>query len=424
MSRTYSGGVTTPSAPGPRSLPVRATSRGVHVTWWYTVSAIVFFQLVVVLTWAATLLQGGLDDVPSFAVLIGGILWCASTVPLLVAYRHRTGEPAAMRWRTLLLPMAVAVGYGVLAFSISGLWLLLVVPVAQTLQLLDWPRAVRLRMVLGVTALLVCLWVIDANAVVAGSVDIENGYFPMGFLSAALPIMTVLSLWWWDVLIALDRARVSEARLAATQERLSVATDVHDLQGHHLQVIALQLELTERLLASDPTAALEQLRAARISVDEARQGTRDLATRFRSVPLRDELANARDLLRAAGIQAETVVGPGADAAPASVLGPVIRETTTNVLRHGGGGHSTLRLERAGDHWRYEITNDTADAAPATQGTPASPRVVPVREGTGLDGLARRASEVGGTLEITHGGRDFRVVVTVPVDVPEDEDAAR
>ena len=403
---------------------MRATSRGVHVTWWYTVSAIVFFQLVVVLTWAATLLQGGLDDVPSFAVLIGGILWCASTVPLLVAYRHRTGEPAAMQWRTLLLPMAVAVGYGVLAFSTSGLWLLLVVPVAQTLQLLDWPRAVRLRMVLGVTALLVCLWVIDANAVVAGSVDIENGYFPMGFLSAALPIMTVLSLWWWDVLIALDRARVSEARLAATQERLSVATDVHDLQGHHLQVIALQLELTERLLASDPAAALEQLRAARISVDEARQGTRDLATRFRSVPLRDELANARDLLRAAGIQAETVVGPGADAAPASVLGPVIRETTTNVLRHGGGVHSTLRLERAGDHWRYEITNDTADAAPATQGTPASPRVVPVREGTGLDGLARRASEVGGTLEITHGGRDFRVVVTVPVDVPEDEDAAR
>jgi two-component system sensor histidine kinase DesK len=424
MSGTYSGGVTTPSAPGPRSLPVRATSRGVHVTWWYTVSAIVFFQLVVVLTWAATLLQGGLDDVPPFAVPIGGILWCASTVPLLVAYRHRTGEPAAMRWRTLLLPIAVAVGYGVLAFSISGLWLLLVVPVAQTLQLLDWPRAVRLRMVLGVTALLVCLWVIDANAVVAGSVDIENGYFPMGFLSAALPIMTVLSLWWWDVLIALDRARVSEARLAATQERLSVATDVHDLQGHHLQVIALQLELTERLLASDPAAALEQLRAARISVDEARQGTRDLATRFRSVPLRDELANARDLLRAAGIQAETVVGPGADAAPASVLGPVIRETTTNVLRHGGGVRCTLRLERAGDHWRYEITNDTADAAPATQGTPASARVVPVREGTGLDGLARRASEVGGTLEITHGGSDFRVVVTVPVDVPEDEDAAR
>ena len=223
--------------------------------------------------------------------------------------------------------------------------------------------------------------------------------------------MTVLSLWWWDVLIALDRARVSEARLAATQERLNLATDVHDLQGHHLQVVALQLELTERLLQGDDhAAALEQLQAARVSVDEARQGTRDLATRFRSVPLRDELANARDLLRAAGIAAETVVDANADDAPASVFGPVIRETTTNVLRHGGGRHTTLRLARSGDLWRYEITNDT-DAAVYT---PGSQRVIPGRERTGLDGLARRAKEVGGTLEIFAGEKDFTVIVTVPV----------
>lgn len=155
------------------------------------------------------------------------------------------------------------------------------------------------------------------------------------------------------------------------------------------------------------------MQAARISVDEARQGTRDLATRFRSVPLRDELANARDLLRAAGIAAETVVGQDADGAPASVFGPVIRETTTNVLRHGGGRHATLRLARTGGLWRYEITND-ADAALATVRTPTSPRVILSREGTGLDGLARRAAEVGGTLEIVRGENDFTVIVTVPM----------
>ena len=392
---------------------MRATSRGVRATWWYTASAIVFFELVLVLTWTGSLQQGGLQSLPTGAVLLGGLLWCGSTLPLLLAYRHRTYDPTAVQWRTVLLPILAAVGYGVLAFSLSGLWLLLVVPAAQSLQLLDWPRAVRMRMVLAITALLACLWVIDANSVVSGSLDIANGYLSTGFLSAALPIMTVLSLWWWDVLITLDRARVSEARLAATQERLSVATDVHDLQGHHLQVIALQLELTERLLRSDPAAALEQLQAARISVDEARQGTRDLATRFRSVPLRDELANARDLLRAAGIAAETVVGLDADGAPASVFGPVIRETTTNVLRHGGGRHATLRLARTEDLWRYEISNDT-DAALAANRTPASQRVVPSREGTGLDGLARRATEVGGTLETVRGENDFTVIVTVPV----------
>ena len=417
MSGTYSGGVTTQTrGSAARELPVRGLASGVRGAWWYTVSAILFFELVLVLTWTATLFQGGVPSVGAGAVAIGGLLWCASTLPLLSAYRHRTGDPTAVQWRTVLAPIVIAVGYGVLAFALSGSWLLLVVPVAQSVQLLDWPRAVRLRMVLAVTALLACLWVIDANGLVSASSDSANGYFATGFLSAALPLMTVLSLWWWDVLIALDRARVSEARLAATQERLNLATDVHDLQGHHLQVVALQLELTERLLkGDDPAAALEQLQAARVSVDEARQGTRDLATRFRSVPLRDELANARDLLRAAGIAAETVVDANADDAPASVFGPVIRETTTNVLRHGGGAHATLRLDRAADQWRYVIENDTADAPPATARTPASPRVAPGREGTGLDGLARRAAEVGGALEIAQGGNVFTVTVTVPVD---------
>jgi len=412
MSGTYSGGVTTQTrGSAPRELPVRAIASGVRGAWWYTVSAILFFELVLVLTWTATLLQGGVPSVAAGAVAVGGLLWCASTLPLLSAYRHRTGDPTAVQWRTVLAPIVIAVGYGVLAFALSGSWLLLVVPVAQSVQLLDWPRAVRLRMVLAVTALLACLWVIDANGLVSASSDSANGYFATGFLSAVLPLMTVLSLWWWDVLIALDRARVSEARLAATQERLNLATDVHDLQGHHLQVVALQLELTERLLQGDDhAAALEQLQAARVSVDEARQGTRDLATRFRSVPLRDELANARDLLRAAGIAAETVVDANADDAPASVFGPVIRETTTNVLRHGGGRHTTLRLARSGDLWRYEITNDT-DAAVYT---PGSQRVIPGRERTGLDGLARRAKEVGGTLEIVAGEKDFTVIVTVPV----------
>src|SRR5690606_41024221 len=102
----------------------------------------------------------------------------------------------------------------------------------------------------------------------------------------------------------------------------------------------------------DPAAGMEQLRAARASVDDARQGTRDLATRFRSVPLRDELANAVDLLRAAGTTAEASIDPAADRAPAEVLGPVIRETTTNVLRHGAGKWARLTLEFVGTDWRY------------------------------------------------------------------------
>jgi two-component system sensor histidine kinase DesK len=166
-------------------------------------------------------------------------------------------------------------------------------------------------------------------------------------------------------------------------------------------VIALQLELAERLLPVDQGTGMEQLRAARVSVDEARQGTRDLATRFRSVPLGDELANARDLLTAAGLTVDARIAADADAAPAADLGPVIRETTTNVLRHGGGTRARLVLAKTGEGWRYEIANDLVPGAGDEN------------PGSGLDGIRRRIADAGGGIDVRRDDDEFVVVVTVP-----------
>ncbi|MCR2814617.1 sensor histidine kinase [Microbacterium jiangjiandongii] len=386
----------TPSIDAAARSELRLT-RGIRVTWWYTLSAIVFFELVL-LTLAISVLADG--DATPFVVAVvagGGLVWCASTVVLLTDYRDRTDTGPLAPWPRTLAPLLTAAAYGAAIVMLTGLWVLAALPLAQALMFLNWQAGVRLRVVLLVTVVLAALWAIDMQETLG-----DRGF--IGIYVVSLPGMTVASLWWWDVLIALDRARASEARLAATQERLRVATDVHDLQGHHLQVIALQLELAERLLARDPQAALEHLQTARTSVDEARQGTRDLATRFRAVPLRDELANAVDLLRAAGIAAEASVDPDADLAPAAVLGPVIRETTTNVLRHGGGGWARLALTRVGSSWLYEITNDRgADVAAA-------------QDGAGLDGLARRAADAGGVLDVRRAPREFAVSMTVPAQV--------
>ncbi|WP_259461072.1 MULTISPECIES: sensor histidine kinase [unclassified Microbacterium] len=374
-------------------------ARGVTATWWYTVTAVVFLQLVLVGVWtgivAATDTRGAVIAV----VGIGGLLWCASTLLLLFDYRHRVDAGPGVPWNRLAVPLLVAVAFGVTAGLVGGSWQLAAMPLMQSVVLLNWPRGVRYRVVIAATLVLVILGFVDSAT---QAVDAVVPTFLPVIYTALLPGMTVTSLWWWDVLITLDRARASESRLAATQERLRVATDVHDLQGHHLQVIALQLELADRLLPADPDAGMEQLRAARVSVDEARQGTRDLALQFRSVPLSDELANARDLLRAAGLEVDALIDADAAAAPGSALGPVIRETTTNVLRHGGGRHARLSLTRTADAWRYEITNDV----------PPGAEVAP--DGSGLDGMRRRIDDAHGTLEVRAQKDEFAVFVTVPV----------
>lgn len=380
-------------------------ARGVTATWFYTVAALLFFELGVVLATVSVVI--GFDArAPIIGVIIGiaGVVWVAATVTLLIDYRHRTDSAPLVRWQRQMLPLLITAAYGIAAGAVTGLWIVAALPLVQSLMLLNWHSSIRFRVMLAATALLVGVAVIDIN--VTGAKGAAASFGPLITFSVILPAMTVASLWWWDVLVRLDRARASEGRLAATQERLRVATDVHDLQGHHLQVVALQLELAERLMAKDPDAALEQLRAARGSVADAQQGTRDLALRFRTAALSDEIANAVDLLRAAGTSADATVDAGADRAPASVLGPVIRETTTNVLRHGGGKWARLTLARAGSMWRYEIVNDRVG------------EVVASKDGSGLDGIARRVSEGGGTLEVHRGKQEFSVVVTVPVDVSD------
>lgn len=414
-----------PSAGDDPARDVLRLTRSIRATWWYTAVGIVFLDLVLAVVWASALLQRGDDRSTVLVVLVGGLAWAGAAVPLLVDYRTLP-ELALGRGRLRALPsLVVAAAYGIVAGSLSGLWTLAVVPLVATAVLLRWPPGVRRRVAVAAVVLVLGLWVVDSRADVTAGLE---GWPLVGFYSVLLAPMVVFSLWWWDVLVALDRARAAEGRLAATQERLRVATDVHDLQGHHLQVVALQLELAERVLAVDPSSAAEHVRAARASVDEARQGTRDLATRFRSAPLGVELANAVDLLRAAGTVAEATADPDVDSAPGDVLGAVVRETTTNVLRHGGGAWARLSLGREGGSWRFEIANDRAGGAddePGARAAGAGGAAGPGGSagsggtagsgGSGLDGLRRRAAEAGGTVEVRRDRHEFAVVVTVPDD---------
>lgn len=390
--------------------------------WWYTVGGVLFTELMLALIWVTLLSSLGASQAVMATIAIGALVWIASTIPLLKQYRDfQEFDAQPPRWQTWV-PLAIAVTFGVLAGILSGLWLIAVVPIAQSLVLLSWPPGVRGKIVLLLMGIIAVCWYLDSRGDVPGfESEHWTPWWMLGFFSFIFPPLTVMSLWWWDSLVRMDRARIAEARLAATQERLRVATDVHDLQGHHLQVIALQLELADRLLqagdtdtadesppttprlTSDPASlrsAWAQLQLARASVDAARQGTRDLATQFRSAPLSDEIANAVDLLLAAGLEASADVAADADAAPAAVLGPVIRETTTNVLRHGGGKFARLTLTRVPDAWRYEISNDPSG-------------VEITSDGSGLIGIGRRVHEADGTLEVQHTDDEFTIIVTVP-----------
>ena len=83
-----------------------------------------------------------------------------------------------------------------------------------------------------------------------------------------------------------------------------------------------------------------------------------------------------------------------------MLGWVIRETTTNVIRHSGAKRCSITLTQEGGLIQVEVVNDGW-------------RVVQRPPGNGLRGLEERLASVGGTLEalpLTDGG--FRVHVAI------------
>ena len=383
------------------STPSAATyARDVRVTWWYTVASVLSLQVFGLAIWAVAVV---VNDAPLAVALylVGAVGSTASAVLLLLRYRREPFDDGDARhpvWPSLVLGIAS----GALAGAAVGSLLLAVALAAQALCLVRWRNGIRLRLVMLLIVVIVAAWIMDATRLNPGGY--VAAVFGLALFVAMLPPLSATSLWWWDIVRELDRARRAEGRLAAAQERLRLASDLHDLQGHHLQVIALQLELAEKMMGRDPDAAVEQVRAARASVDEARRGTRDLAARFRGVPLPDELANAADLLRAAGLIVDLLVDAEAGRAPADVLGPVVRESTTNVLKHGGGGSASLSLARHRGAWVLTVENDARGAAS------------PVGDGAGLSGIAERVGAVGGTMDATRLGDRFRLTVQVPEGV--------
>lgn len=233
--------------------------------------------------------------------------------------------------------------------------------------------------------------------------------FPAGMV-ASVAWMALSMLWAWDVADRLDRARHLAAELAVKDERLRFAADLHDIQGHHLQVIALKSELAARLAEADPSRAAAEMREVRRLAADALRDTRAVVQGYRRTTLEDEMANAAKVLAAAGIDTAVDRDGAAGARPLPeparhVLGLVMREATTNVLRHSQARRARIVYGVEDGRARLLIGNDGA-ADPPRPGT-----------GTGLRTLAERLRGVGGTLDWRHDGDRFEVAASLPAAPP-------
>ncbi len=225
------------------------------------------------------------------------------------------------------------------------------------------------------------------------------------FGSAVLAFTSVFSVWLLDAFYELDEARETRARLAVAEERLRFGRDLHDVMGRNLAVIALKSELAVQLARRGRAEAVEQMIEVQRIAQESQREVRDVVRGYREADLGVELAGAHGVLTAAGIRCEVTGGEpaGLPGEVESALAWVVRETTTNVLRHGDAGWCAVEVRIAEGRVVLTVKNDGAASARSGAG------------GSGLAGLRERLAAVEGTLEAGQvDGGLFRVVAEVPL----------
>ncbi|MEU1603862.1 sensor histidine kinase [Micromonospora matsumotoense] len=345
----------------------------------------------------------GVRAVTLMVATVAAVVVALATIPLLLR-----GPDEAMPRHPLVLVL--------LALS-GAVWVLAVVP-----PFAGWGWGFTLAMAGGVLSCLVRGWwratvilgswaalgvggligVLASPRAAVVSSRAEAGAEAIVISTLALFTLLPLSaVWVQQVVWRLEHARRLASDLAVAKERLRFATDLHDIQGHNLQVIALKSELAERLLTGQPERVGREIAEIRRIAQVALDDTRAVVNDYRTVTVAAEARNAAAVLRSAGIRCTAHIGtPDLPVALGAVFAVAIREAVTNVLRHSRATEATIALVRVAAEYRLTVTNNAAGVLRP--------------DGTGLAGLAERVAAQRGTVEATREDDTFTLTVRIPV----------
>jgi signal transduction histidine kinase len=214
------------------------------------------------------------------------------------------------------------------------------------------------------------------------------------------------------------RAREEAARRRASEERLRIARELHDVLGHNISLISVQAGVALHLMDKRPEQARVALSVIRDASKEALGELRSVLDVLRQVneePPRSPapgLASLNELISRAseaGLQVHTEVSGNLEGLPTSVdlaAFRIVQEALTNVMRHSGQTSSSVQVtcnEQVLTLWiDNEVVGETSRAG--------------IMSGQGILGMKERATALGGVVEAgfrPDGG--FRVCARLPLD---------
>lgn len=200
-----------------------------------------------------------------------------------------------------------------------------------------------------------------------------------------------------ETLYQMKEAKHAESMrtLSAIAERERIGRDLHDVAGHALSSIALKAQLADKLLAKNEVSLAQQEVKALAQLSQSLlSDIRHAVSDIKHLTLSDEISKNIALLEENHFVVSATLAKNLETTLSSLqesqLALVVKELTTNTLRHSNGNKVSLEITYQEDAitLRYHDYGDTA--APQQ-----------LAEGNGLTGIRERADSIGAKVHFQH-----------------------
>jgi signal transduction histidine kinase len=311
-----------------------------------------------------------------------------------------------MQYRLLYLVALTGSALGITLVSRYSIGGMLLLPVAA---LLPWMLPTLQGSIWLVGQYLALALILLAFGADAADLAVEVGvFFGIALFAYVGSLAAVREKRARDELRLLNRElRATQAMLAQNTrvaERVRIARELHDLVGHHLTALTLNLEVVTHLVEGKSLHHVQQAHSlAKLLLADVREVVSDMR-RDDQIDLAEALRTLVEGVPAPAIHLDL---PGdevlVDADQAQVLLRSAQEIMTNSVRHARASNLWIRLSVAQDGLAMSARDDGRG-------------VKEVRKGNGLLGMSERVAALGGKLEIESArGAGFTLHLWMPLE---------
>jgi signal transduction histidine kinase len=214
--------------------------------------------------------------------------------------------------------------------------------------------------------------------------------------------------------LELEATRQSLARASRDAERLRIARDLHDLVGHDLVALHLELETARHLAQGDAKAPIERAQGvAKTLLADVRKAVSSLRDDARLVDVASLVREVTEKVTEPRVHLDAPASLDVtDGERANTVVRCVQEIVTNAIKHARAKNLFITLAERDGRIEVSARDDGRGASAFTQGN-------------GLRGMRERVEALGGELAVESGdGNGFRVRACLPIRDEPHEPGAR